>query len=443
MAKSKQTTKPATASERTGTASQKNGRAGKAAPRTRKQPAAAVPEMEVAQQSEELTRQVAGVRHEADEARQQVEDARQQAEGIHTEMQEFRVRAGELARELYQAEELARQERDRCEQLHNTVGDIEEQFRHSRQQLNEATQNFVTASGQQVDEIRQSLRAAQAEAEQIQEEFRGLRATARQHAHGDEEAQRELDGLRQRVQEVEHELAELAKRSAAARTQADFLDEETRVTHRMLRHTRDELRRTGEVLPAIPEMPGAHLEAAPAEEPLGNEAGSVVTATVAAGSPGERLIRYLNDAWSVETTLLDTLNKMAQEVIDPQVKEFFAAHRETTARQRDALGARLRELGREPSGGKGFFHRLVGGIWEGLHRPGDDIDRTVQDLMKGYATEHFEVAMYQALVACASAASDSVTAELARRHQQEEREAAERVWTFIAPTVALTAQPAG
>ena len=209
----------------------------------------------------------------------------------------------------------------------------------------------------------------------------------------------------------------------------------------MLRQTREELRRTGEILPAVPEMPAAHREAASAEESRGNEAEPVVTATVAAGSPGERLLRYLNDAWSVETTLLDTLNKMEQEVIDPQVKEFFAAHRETTAQQRDALGTRLRELGREPSGGKGFFHRLVGGIWEGLHRPGDDIDRTVQDLMKGYATEHFEVAMYQALAACASAAGDSVTTELARRHQQEEREAAERVWGFLARTVALAASP--
>ena len=196
MAKSKQTTRPATASRRTGTTSQKNGQAGKTASRPRKQPPAPVPEMEVTQQSEELTRLAAGVRHEADEARQQVEDARQQAEGIHSEMQEFRQCAGELARELYQAEELARQERGRCEQLHTSVGDMEEQFRHSRQQLNEATKNFVTASGQQVDEVRQSFLAARLEAEQIQEEFRGIRETARHHAREGEEAQRELDGLR-------------------------------------------------------------------------------------------------------------------------------------------------------------------------------------------------------------------------------------------------------
>jgi len=166
---------------------------------------------------------------------------------------------------------------------------------------------------------------------------------------------------------------------------------------------------------------------------------AVVYAVARAESPQDRLLRYLNDAWAVEKELVGTLHKMAEEVVDPPLRALFAEHRDVTQRQRDALEARMRALRKEPSGGKGFFSQLLAKMWGALQAPQDDLDRIVQDLMKGFGTEHFEVAMYQALEAYARAIGDDETARLAAQHMQQEQEAADRLRPLIAPTAARVA----
>jgi ferritin-like metal-binding protein YciE len=159
-------------------------------------------------------------------------------------------------------------------------------------------------------------------------------------------------------------------------------------------------------------------------------------------STHERLIRYLDDAWAVEKALVDKLRDMAQEVIDDRIRSLFAEHQTVTHQQEENLEARIRALGEEPSGGKGFFSQMMGKIGEAMHTAEDDYDKTTQDLMKGFATENFEIAMYQALESYASAIGDSETAQLARQHMQQERDAAEKIWPLIAPTAARPAQVA-
>jgi ferritin-like metal-binding protein YciE len=159
-------------------------------------------------------------------------------------------------------------------------------------------------------------------------------------------------------------------------------------------------------------------------------------------STHERLIRYLDDAWAVEKALVDKLRDMAEEVIDDRIRSLFAEHRTVTHQQEENLEARIRALGEEPSGGKGFFSQMMGKIGEAMHTAEDDYDKTTQDLMKGFATENFEIAMYQALESYASAIGDSETAQLARQHMQQERDAAEKIWPLIAPTAARPAQVA-
>jgi len=75
-----------------------------------------------------------------------------------------------------------------------------------------------------------------------------------------------------------------------------------------------------------------------------------------------------------------------------------------------------------------------------MSSPADDFDATTQDLMKGYATEAFEVAMYEALKTYAAEIGDAETAELAARHLREEQEAAQKLWPLIAPTAARAAR---
>ena len=73
-------------------------------------------------------------------------------------------------------------------------------------------------------------------------------------------------------------------------------------------------------------------------------------------NPQDRLIRYLDDAWAMEKALVDNLQSMADEVNDPNIRAMFQQHSDETQQQQQQLEARIRALGEEPSGGKGFLN---------------------------------------------------------------------------------------
>jgi ferritin-like metal-binding protein YciE len=148
----------------------------------------------------------------------------------------------------------------------------------------------------------------------------------------------------------------------------------------------------------------------------------------------ERLIRYLDDAWAVEKALVDNLRSMADEVNDPQVRTLFEQHAQVTKSHEEALETRIRALGEEPSGTKGWFNRMIAWLGDALQGAHDEYDKTTQDLMKAYASENFEIAMYTALEAYADAIGDRETVELARRHRQQEEETRDLIYPLIAPT---------
>jgi len=147
----------------------------------------------------------------------------------------------------------------------------------------------------------------------------------------------------------------------------------------------------------------------------------------------ERLVRYLDDAWAVEKALVKELHRMANESTDPTAKLMYEEHQQITHAQEERLEARIRALGEEPSGGMGFFSKMISTIGDAMHKPHDDYDRTAQDLMKGYGIENFECAMYQSLRAYASAIGDLETVRLAEEHLSQEQQAAQKVWNLIEP----------
>ncbi|HZT43726.1 MAG TPA: DUF892 family protein [Chthonomonadaceae bacterium] len=156
----------------------------------------------------------------------------------------------------------------------------------------------------------------------------------------------------------------------------------------------------------------------------------------------DRMIRYLDDAWAMEKALVDNLQSMADEVNNPNIRAMFQQHADETHRQEQQLEARIRALGEEPSGGKGFLNKMmamIGDAFQGAHDPDD---KTTQDLMKAFGIESFEMAMYQGLMAYANAIGDTQTAQLAQQILQQERETANKVWPLIAPTAARPAQDA-
>ena len=148
----------------------------------------------------------------------------------------------------------------------------------------------------------------------------------------------------------------------------------------------------------------------------------------------ERLIRYLDDAWAVEKSLVAALDKLADDSPDQTQRAMYQEHRTVTHSQEERLEARIRALGEEPSGGKGFFSTMLGKVSELVHKPHDDYDKATQDLMKQYAIENFECAMYQSLRAYASAIGDLETVRLAEEHLSQEQQTAQRVWNLIEPT---------
>ncbi|MCI0462877.1 MAG: ferritin-like domain-containing protein [Gemmataceae bacterium] len=121
-------------------------------------------------------------------------------------------------------------------------------------------------------------------------------------------------------------------------------------------------------------------------------------------------------------------------MVDPTLGSLLEEHRQVTHWQKEELEARMKELGKEPSG-KGFFAQILTRIWESLTPAQDDLDK----LLRSFGTEHFEIAMYQALESYARAIGDNKTAELAARHLTEEQETAARLRPLIAPTAAQIA----
>jgi ferritin-like metal-binding protein YciE len=193
---------------------------------------------------------------------------------------------------------------------------------------------------------------------------------------------------------------------------------------------------------AFPLPPVNEIEAAAKDE-----ADDVIQATVRAESPAERLGRHLNEAWVLEDSLLDALHDMSEEVIEPNLRAKLNEHRQVTQRQKEALEARIKELGKEPTGKRGVLKRVFDSFNDMWKREPDDYDRTMHNLQKAIATEHFEMAMYQSLGALAEAAGDTTTAELAARHLREEREAADALWPFLrslgklAPDIVAVTEP--
>ena len=151
-------------------------------------------------------------------------------------------------------------------------------------------------------------------------------------------------------------------------------------------------------------------------------------------SAGDVLRRYLSDAIAAEKNFENQLRAFSKETDQGPVQQLFAQHADETKRQHERLTARLEALGGEASGFKALMANLFG-FGPKLAQIGhDEAEKGTQDLMIAYAVEHSEIAMYESLATAAQAAGDTLTEQLAREIQQEERRAAEMVWQLIGPS---------
>lgn len=141
--------------------------------------------------------------------------------------------------------------------------------------------------------------------------------------------------------------------------------------------------------------------------------------------------RYLQDAIAAESTFESQLRAFAQEGDDDDVQSFFALHADQTKFQYDRLAARLGELGGNPSATKALSVQAVGLAPKTAQATRSQEERTAQNLILAFSIEQAECATYEALASVARAASDPATESLARQIQDEEKEAANRVWRFL------------
>ena len=148
--------------------------------------------------------------------------------------------------------------------------------------------------------------------------------------------------------------------------------------------------------------------------------------------------RHLEDAIAAEKGFEPQLRAFSEEGDDDEVNAVFAAHTEETRSQYERLGARLSELGGDPSGIKDAAGRLFSLAPRLIQIAHIQEERTVQKLIIGYTVETLEYAMYDTLAVLAGAVGDDATARLARQIQSEEMRTAQKLFHFL-PTRSIIA----
>jgi len=154
-------------------------------------------------------------------------------------------------------------------------------------------------------------------------------------------------------------------------------------------------------------------------------------------APNDRLIRYLQDAHAAEVGIVEMLEQFINDAECHDIpRMLFREHLATTRSQVDRLTDRLRELGAQPNEGKGFFTSLLAKSNQVVNLTKDEYDRSTQNLIKAYATEHFEQGMYASIISYAEAYGDEETAIMCEEILSEEEEAALKIF----PLIELSAQ---
>jgi ferritin-like metal-binding protein YciE len=168
--------------------------------------------------------------------------------------------------------------------------------------------------------------------------------------------------------------------------------------------------------------------------------------------------RYLAEAHATETALITTLQAHIAMTPGGSYKQLLERHLSETRRQAGTIERRLAALGAGSSpvtAAIGLVETVIGqalALGKGpidLLRGGSREEKLLKNAKDECATEALEIATYDALEAVARAAGDDETAELARRHRDEEermlaglREEIPRLAAAVAGEQATPAQPA-
>jgi ferritin-like metal-binding protein YciE len=144
-------------------------------------------------------------------------------------------------------------------------------------------------------------------------------------------------------------------------------------------------------------------------------------AAVDSDDPEERLRAYLADAHAIEMQAIELLERAAGRSPAP-LAEAYQDHLVETRDQAEAVAARLRALGGDPSTIKDTAMRAGALNWALFFEAHPDTEGKL--VAFAYAFEHLEIGGYEQLKRVAELARDGQTAQLAERILTQERNAA-------------------
>jgi ferritin-like metal-binding protein YciE len=159
--------------------------------------------------------------------------------------------------------------------------------------------------------------------------------------------------------------------------------------------------------------------------------GEAAGASLAALQPDDlrqQVVSYLADAHALEQQSLGLLERAVGSGC-PALDVAYHRHLSETRAQIDALAARLRALGGEPSLLEDAAMRLGAVNWAAFFAAQPDTVGKLAAFV--YAFEHLEMGGYEQLAHVGDRAGDGETAELARRILLQERHAADTVKTLL------------
>lgn len=401
---------------------------------------------EIEQRAEALRNQIGQAREDLLETERSLIQARQEYQDLHERHQQQSEAAhADLARleaTLQEAIGRVQSGRDDSKQLQEQAVLALQTFEQAEQALQRATRDSRVVKGefQQAEERLQQVRQ---ETNRVHQELDAARQASEEAASNLASLRVELANLHRATNKTRQEIDTADAASQQVREHTRILRQECAALGEELQRLRREveeqrhavLAMTPAAKPDILEViPAPDIPSVPSTETL------AVDSDPMPEDARKRLLRYLNDALSVETQLVDALNTMAETTLDADHRLLLEEHRRVTNQQREDLQARLKALGVDSSGSQGFLPQMMSRIWDVLQRPRDGFDRTLQDLMKGLGIEYFEVAMYETLEAYAAALGDVETAQLAAKHLRQEEEMAVRLRPFLRPIAARAAE---
>ncbi|HOX40922.1 MAG TPA: DUF892 family protein [bacterium] len=133
------------------------------------------------------------------------------------------------------------------------------------------------------------------------------------------------------------------------------------------------------------------------------------------------LITWLNDAYSMEESIADTLEGMIEDAEDyPEFKTQLEDHLEQTKSQAERVRGEIERLGGDVSTVKKMMADAMGSIQAVV--PDMAKDKVIKNAIAGHATEHLEMASYMALAAAADELGETETADVCRKIMEEEKE---------------------